>query len=144
MRGSGWRREPVPSTTKKTGAEVPSRRGFGEEVARNPRNDGNETPLRETDGWDGGLRGWRSAVPAKTTAVARWVCGGGALGALRRRVLGEYPNPTRNFYPKPSEGRFHASVRGGLLTEALRPESVPKAERLVPASASGGQKSSRS
>jgi hypothetical protein len=62
----------------------------------NPRNDGNETPLRETDGWDGGVRGWRSTVPAKTTAVARWVRGSGALGALRRHVLGEYPNPTRS------------------------------------------------
>jgi hypothetical protein len=57
----------------------------------NPRNDGNETPLRKTDGWDGGVRGWRSAVPAKTTAVARWVRGGGALGALRRRVLRRVP-----------------------------------------------------
>jgi hypothetical protein len=52
----------------------------------NPTNDGKETPLRETDGWDGGVRGWRSGVPAKTTAVARWVrCGGG-----------DNPNPTRS------------------------------------------------
>jgi hypothetical protein len=35
-------------------------------------------------------------------------------------------------------------VRGGLLTEARRPESASKAECLVLASASGGQKPSRS
>jgi hypothetical protein len=78
MRGSGWRREPVPSKTKKTGGEVPSRRGCGEEGCANPRNDGNETPLRETDG------GWRTS----RMEVGR-TCeddGGGALGARRRRV----------------------------------------------------------
>jgi hypothetical protein len=106
----------------------------------NPRKDGNETWRRETDGWDGRVRGWRSAVPAKTTAVARWVRGGGAC-------LGEYPKPNAkwtDFYPKPSEGRFQRTVRGGLLTEARRAEAAPKVERLVPASASGGQKPSRS
>jgi hypothetical protein len=51
----------------------------------NPRKDGNETRRRGTVSWDGGVRGWRSAVPAKTTAATRWVRGGGAC-------LGENPS----------------------------------------------------
>jgi hypothetical protein len=95
----------------------------------NPRKDGNETRHRGTDGWDGGVRGWRSAVPAKTTAAARaWAS-----------TLAKWTD----FYPKPSEGRFQP-VRGGLLTEARRAEAAPKSERLLPASASGGQKPTRS
>jgi hypothetical protein len=44
----------------------------------------------------------------------------------------------RDFYPKPSDGRFQRTVRGGLLTEARRAEAGPKSARLVAASASGG------
>ena len=51
----------------------------------NPRKDGNETRRRGTVGWDGGVRGWRSVVPTKTTAAMRWVRGGGAC-------LGENPS----------------------------------------------------
>jgi hypothetical protein len=44
----------------------------------NPRNDGNETPLRETDG------GWRGFADGGRPYLRD--DGGGALGARRRRV----------------------------------------------------------
>jgi hypothetical protein len=136
MRGSGWRREPVPAKTK-TWGEVPSRRGYDADVgARTLEKTGMRRGVGEqsvgmevfADGGRPYLRRRRRRRVGCAAAARAWA-----------RTLAKWTD----FYPKPSECCFQRTVRGGLLTEARRPEAAPKSERLVAASASGGQKPTR-
>jgi hypothetical protein len=109
------------------------------------------------DGGDGRVRGGGSPYLRSRRDAGRRGTGGSALGADRRSGGlaaaevrcggggGYNPSEVRGgFYPKPSERRFRRTVGGPLLTQALRAEAARKVCRLVPASASGGQKPPRS
>jgi hypothetical protein len=81
-----WMEERAPTCEDEDGGRGSFATGLRRRCGcANPRKDENETRRRGTDDWDGGVRGWRSVVPAKTTTAARWVRGGGAC-------LGEYPS----------------------------------------------------
>jgi hypothetical protein len=118
MRGFGWRREPVPKTTKTGG-----RGSFATGMRRrprcaNPRQDENETRrMRRTHTGAGIDKEFAEEVARTYDDAGRRRTGGDALRAQRRRdgfaaveercvwatTLAKW---ARGFEPKPTNGRF--------------------------------------
>jgi hypothetical protein len=132
MRGESNGGESPYLRRRRRRGEVPSRRGCGADVGARTLE----------------MTGMRRGAGEQTVGMEEFADGGRPyLRRRRRRRVGcaaaarawaSTLAKWRDFYPKPSDGRFQRTMHGGLLTEARRAEAGPKSARLVAASASGG------